>query len=81
MEWFHFYHRKEVAMTTQEMSKDICPTCMGKTVIEGICEVSAEWEGIKTSDQKLCTADTICAGQLCTPDAICPTCNGKGYVH
>lgn len=67
-------------MTIPETTKHICPTCMGKKSIDGVCEVSAEWEGIKTPDQKDCTPDNACAGQLCTPSAICPTCNGKGYV-
>ena len=70
-----------VTSAAQKGKDEECPTCMGKTVIEGVCEVSAEWEGIKTAEQKVCTSDTICAGQLCTPDAICPTCNGKGYVN
>jgi hypothetical protein len=67
-------------MTTQETTR-VCPTCMGKVVIEGVCEVSAEWNGIKTADQQQCTPDNICSGQICTPDNICPTCNGKGYVR
>jgi len=45
-----------------------CPTCLGKKVIEGICETSSEWQG-RTQD-----------GQMCTPDQTCPTCQGKGYV-
>jgi hypothetical protein len=53
---------------------------MGKTVIEGIGEVSAEWEGIKKADQEVCSPNNNCAGQLCTPATICPTCNGKGYL-
>jgi hypothetical protein len=62
-------------------TREVCPTCMGKTVIEAVCEVSAEWEGIKNEDQEqVCTPDNICSGQLCTTDDICPTCNGKGFV-
>lgn len=57
-------------MITKETKKEQCPTCMGKKVIEGVCEVSGEWEGIKTED-----------GQVCTPDNACPTCKGKGYVE
>jgi len=62
-------------------TRNTCPTCMGGIVIHGICEVRAEWEGIKTAEKELCTPNNIFAGQLCTPDAICPTCNGKGYVN
>ena len=47
-----------------------CPTCQGKKMIEGVCEVSQEWSG--TQDE---TADDM----QCTPDQVCPTCNGKGY--
>ena len=65
-------------MTT---TRKMCPNCMGKKTIDGVCEVSPEWEGIKTPDQEVCTSDNVCAGQLCTPDAICPVCNGKGYVN
>lgn len=53
---------------TQETKKETCPTCMGKGVIEGVCETSSEWQG-KSPD-----------GQVCTPDQKCPTCNGKGYI-
>lgn len=68
-------------MATQGAKREVCPTCMGKTVIEARCEVSPEWEGIKNEDQEqICTPDNICSGQLCTTDNICPTCNGKGYV-
>lgn len=51
------------------------------TFIKGVCEVSPEWEGIKTPDQEACTSDDVCAGQFCTPDTICPTCDGKGFVN
>lgn len=68
-------------MNIQETKRETCPTCAGMTFIKGICEVSPEWEGIKTPDQEVCTSDDVCAGQLCTPDTICPTCNGKGFVN
>lgn len=58
----------EVIMA-DEKKKTACPTCMGKKVIDGICETSGEWRG-KTED-----------GQVCTPDQTCPTCKGKGYVN
>jgi hypothetical protein len=65
-------------MTTQV----VCPNCLGKKVIEAICEVSPEWEGIKNEDQELnCTPDNICSGQICTTDNTCLVCNGKGYVN
>jgi DnaJ-class molecular chaperone len=47
---------------------NVCPTCNGKGVIEGVCETSSEWQG-KTDD-----------GQVCTPDQKCPTCKGTGKV-
>ncbi|MDD2467896.1 MAG: ankyrin [Desulfobulbus sp.] len=67
-------------MSTQEAGKTVCPTCMGKTVIDGVCETSSEWEGIKTPEQQECTVGANCSGQVCTPDTPCPTCQGKGYV-
>lgn len=54
-----------------EQEKRPCPTCQGKKVIEGICEVSSEWRG---NDR----GDSLEDGQ-CTPDQDCPTCHGKGY--
>lgn len=44
-----------------------CPTCMGKKVIDGVCETSPEWQGTESDD-----------GMVCTPDAECPTCEGTG---
>ncbi|MBM9536819.1 ankyrin [Desulfobulbus alkaliphilus] len=54
---------------SKETKKRPCPTCMGTGVIPGVCETSGEWQA-KTPD-----------GQICTPDANCPTCKGKGYVE
>ena len=53
----------------QEKKNTVCPTCMGKKVIEGVCETSNEWQ-CKIED-----------GQVCTPDQKCPTCKGKGYIE
>jgi len=50
--------------------KPPCPTCQGKKIIEGVCEVSQEWSG---------TLDGQADDMQCTPDQVCPTCNGKGY--
>lgn len=47
-----------------------CPTCQGKKVIEGVCEANSEWRGSSEDMQ-----DDV----QCTPDQVCPTCNGKGY--
>lgn len=47
-----------------------CPTCQGKKIIEGICEVSSEWRG---------TENGLADDTQCTPDQTCPTCQGKGY--
>lgn len=47
-----------------------CPTCQGKKIIEGVCEVSSEWRGSK---------DDLADDTQCTPDQVCPTCKGKGY--
>ena len=58
--------KKENNMSEQKP----CPTCQGKKVIEGICEVSSEWRG----PEKDLVDDT-----QCTPDQTCPTCKGKGY--
>ncbi len=52
-----------------EEKRTPCPTCQGKKIIEGVCETSSEWSG--TGDN----ADDM----QCTPDQVCPTCNGKGY--
>lgn len=47
-----------------------CPTCQGKKVIEGVCEANSEWRG---------SSDDMQDDVQCTPDQVCPTCNGKGY--
>ena len=67
-------------MSANEAGKTVCPTCMGKKVISGICETSSEWEGLKTPDQEGSTQDSNLSGQICTPDTQCPTCGGKGYI-
>jgi DnaJ-class molecular chaperone len=59
--------QKEKYMTEKKQTP--CPTCQGKKIIEGVCETASEWSG--TQDD----AD----GMQCTPDQVCPTCNGKGY--
>ncbi len=56
-----------------DVKKTPCPTCQGKKVIEGICETSSEWRGTQTGTQE--ETDDM----KCTPDQVCPTCNGKGY--
>jgi hypothetical protein len=56
------------------MSEEIrkpCPTCQGKKVIEGVCEVSSEWRGTQNDD--------LLDDMQCTPEEACPTCEGKGY--
>lgn len=53
-----------------EEKRTPCPTCQGQKVIPGVCETSSEWTGTQgdgTDDMQ------------CTPDQVCPTCNGKGY--
>ncbi len=52
-----------------EEKKTPCPTCQGKKIIEGVCEVSQEWTGTQDEQDDM----------QCTPDQVCPTCNGKGY--
>lgn len=47
-----------------------CPTCQGKKIIEGVCEVSSEWRG--SHNEEL-------LDDQCTPDEECPTCKGTGY--
>jgi hypothetical protein len=66
--YFAFYYLTEVAMA-DEAKKNVCPTCNGKGVIDGVCETSGEWQG-KNAD-----------GQVCTPDQKCPTCKGTGKVE
>ena len=56
-----------------EKNRMTCPTCQGKQIIEGVCEVSSEWRG-SSSDDALDDSQ-------CTPDQDCPTCQGKGYVE
>ena len=53
-----------------EEKRTPCPTCQGKKVIPGVCETSSEWTGTQGNE-----ADDM----QCTPDQVCPTCNGKGY--
>ena len=55
-----------------EKTRKPCPTCQGKKVIEGVCEVSSEWRGNSSSDD-------VQDDSQCTPDQECPTCQGKGY--
>ena len=55
-----------------EEKRTQCPTCQGKKIIEGVCETSSEWSG---------TGDDAHDDMQCTPDQVCPTCNGKGYVE
>ncbi|NLZ16924.1 MAG: ankyrin [Desulfobulbaceae bacterium] len=50
-----------------------CPTCMGKGVIEGVCETSPEWDGAANEQSD--------GGRICTPDDKCPTCKGTGKVE
>jgi DnaJ-class molecular chaperone len=58
---------KEKYMTEEKRTP--CPTCQGKKIIEGVCETSSEWSGTQDDSD----------GMQCTPDQVCPTCNGKGY--
>jgi len=58
---------KENEMTEEKRTP--CPTCQGKKIIPGICETSSEWSGTKDDTDDM----------NCTPDQVCPTCNGKGY--
>lgn len=67
-------------MAASATNRITCPTCAGKKVIPGICEVSPEWEGIKTPEQEACSTQSLCPGQICTPETVCPTCGGKGFV-
>ena len=53
-----------------EEKKVPCPTCQGKKIIEGVCEANSEWRG---------QGDDMTDDVQCTPDQVCPTCNGKGY--
>lgn len=53
-----------------QQQNDSCPTCMGKGIIEGVCETSPEWDGSTDKDGN--------DGRICTPDQQCPTCKGTG---
>jgi len=53
-----------------EEKRTPCPTCQGKKIIEGVCEVSSEWRG---------SNDQLSDDTQCTPDQTGPTCKGKGY--
>ncbi|MFV0437095.1 MAG: hypothetical protein ACK5PS_06865 [Desulfopila sp.] len=61
---------KETTVMAEE-TKNVCPTCQGKKIIEGVCEVSPEWRGTQNDD----SLDDM----QCTPDEVCPTCKGTGY--
>ena len=50
-----------------------CPTCMGKGVIDGVCETSPEWDGAANKQSA--------GGEIYTPDQKCPTCKGTGKVE
>ncbi len=59
-------------MTTEE--KNVCPTCQGKKIIEGVCEGSSEWSGAGGGDD-------FVDDMQCTVDQPCPTCKGTGVVE
>lgn len=63
-----------------QQQNDSCPTCMGKGIIEGVCETSPEWDGLcETSpDWDGSTDKDDNDGRICTPDQQCPTCKGTG---
>jgi DNA-directed RNA polymerase subunit RPC12/RpoP len=54
-----------------EETRNACPTCQGKIIIEGVCEVSSEWHGVNNED--------FVDDMQCTPDQECPTCKGTGF--
>lgn len=54
-----------------EEKRTPCPTCQGKKVIEGVCETASEWSGTQEGNDDM----------QCTPDQVCPTCDGKGYEN
>ena len=56
-----------------EMIKKTCPACQGTTIIKGECVCDMEWRGTqKDDDWDDCQ---------CTPDQMCKTCFGKGFVE
>ncbi|HIP38939.1 MAG TPA: ankyrin [Desulfocapsa sulfexigens] len=57
----------------EQKTKNVCPTCQGKKINEGVCECSMEWRGTKTEH-----GWDDCQ---CTPDTECPTCNGTGFIE
>jgi len=56
-----------------EENNEICTTCNGKKVIEGVCQCSMEWRGTQGDD-----GWQDCQ---CTPEQTCPTCHGTGVVR
>ncbi len=62
-------HYQEDSIMTEKTRRP-CPTCQGKKIIDGVCEVSSEWRG---------PSDDAMDDTQCTPDQECPTCHGKGY--
>ena len=54
-------------------TKNICPTCQGKKVLEGVCECDSEWRGSK--------GDEGWDDCQCTPEQVCTTCQGTGSVE
>lgn len=57
----------------EQKTKETCPTCQGKKVIEGDCVCSMEWRGTQTED-----GWDDCQ---CTPDLECSTCHGTGVLN
>jgi len=57
----------------EQKTKKECPECCGKKNIPGVCECASEWRGTQIGEEW-----NDCQ---CTPDIICPTCNGRGYIE
>ncbi len=55
-----------------EKAKKVCPQCLGKKVVPGVCNCASEWRGTQRGDEwEDCQ---------CTPEQECPTCQGTGYL-
>ena len=59
-------------MTEKKTTKE-CPLCSGDKKLGGTCECNSEWRGTQDGDDW-----NECQ---CSPEQVCPNCNGTGVIE